>query len=45
MSKEQITAVFDKLQSLDVRVRALEIRIAFGAGIIVAAQVVIGVWL
>lgn len=37
--------LFEKLDALEARVRAVEIKIAFGAGIIVAVQVLVGIML
>ena len=45
MSTEEIKIVFSKLDALDERVRRIETRIAFGAGIVVAVQVLIGVFI
>ena len=40
-----LDAILRRLDALDSRVRQLEIRMAFGAGVVVAAQVIVGILL
>jgi hypothetical protein len=45
LSPDQAKEIFDMLEKIRDRLRAVEIRMAFGAGIFVAIQFVIGVYL
>ncbi len=45
MSDEDAKVIFDKLDCLDTRLRTVETRMAFGAGLIVAVQVIVGMLL
>lgn len=41
MTEDEARVIFNKLDSFEGRLRAVEVRMAFGAGAIVAAQVIV----
>lgn len=49
MSDEEHAILFDKFEKVEARVRAVETKLAFGAGIIVTVQILgmiaLGAWL